>query len=247
VTAAFSEDVVASSISFTLTDAAGNVVPGTVTYDPSTFVATFMPGVALSSATVYTAVVRGAKDAAGNVMADYSWQFTTAPAASGPSTSMWGDTSVPKVAADPDAVPIELGVKFRSDVAGYVTGIRFYKGATNTGVHTGSLWTSDGELLATATFLDESASGWQEVTFDRPVLIEAGVTYVASYHTNAGHYSEDAGYFVSSGVDSGPLHALRSGVDGANGVALYGAGGFPTESYDGANYWVDVLFVAVAG
>ena len=31
------------------------------------------------------------------------------------------------------AGPIEVGVKFRSDVAGTVTGLRFYKGAGNTG------------------------------------------------------------------------------------------------------------------
>ncbi len=29
---------------------------------------------------------------------------------------------------------VELGVKFRSDVAGRITGIRFYKADTNTGV-----------------------------------------------------------------------------------------------------------------
>ena len=42
-----------------------------------------------------------------------------------------------------DTSAIELGVKFRSDVAGFITGLRFYKGAANTGTHVGSLWTSD--------------------------------------------------------------------------------------------------------
>ena len=32
------------------------------------------------------------------------------------------------------------GVKFRTTQAGSITGIRFYKGAGNTGTHVGSLW-----------------------------------------------------------------------------------------------------------
>ena len=37
------------------------------------------------------------------------------------------------------------GVKFRSDVAGTVNGIRFYKATANTGTHVGSLWTAAGD------------------------------------------------------------------------------------------------------
>ena len=42
-------------------------------------------------------------------------------------------------ASRPSAV--ELGVKFRTDVAGSITGVRFYKGSQNTGTHVGHLWT----------------------------------------------------------------------------------------------------------
>ena len=38
-------------------------------------------------------------------------------------------------------------MKFRANRAGYVTGIRFYKGTGNTGTHVGSLWTSGGNKL----------------------------------------------------------------------------------------------------
>ena len=44
-------------------------------------------------------------------------------------------------AADTSAV--ELGVKFKSDIDGFITGVRFYKGAANTGTHVGNLWTSE--------------------------------------------------------------------------------------------------------
>ena len=68
---------------------------------------------------------------------------------------------------------MELGVRFRSDVAGVITGIRFYKGAQNTGPHTGNLYTATGTVLASATFTNETASGWQQVTFASPVSIAA--------------------------------------------------------------------------
>jgi hypothetical protein len=142
-----------------------------------------------------------------------------------------------------DANPVELGVKFRSDTNGFITGIRFYKSAANTGVHVGRLWTRDGLLLASATFSGETASGWQQVTFSNAVAITAGTTYVASYFAPHAHYSLDDLYFLLGGVDSPPLHYLQDGVDGGNGVFTYGsAGGFPTSAYRSRNYWVDVVF-----
>src|SRR5205823_1813950 len=116
---------------------------------------------------------------------------------------------------------VEVGVKFRSDVAGAVTGIRFYKTVTNTGTHVGNLWSNTGQLLATATFTNETGSGWQQVTFANPVFISANTTYIASYHTTAGHYSDDASAFATAGVDNAPLHALKNGTDGTNGVYVY--------------------------
>jgi hypothetical protein len=53
----------------------------------------------------------------------------------------------------------------------------------------------------------------------------------------------NAGYFATSGVDNGAVHAPSSSAAGGNGVFLYGAnGGFPTGSYNGGNYWVDVVY-----
>ena len=81
------------------------------------------------------------------------------------------------------------------DVNGSVTGIRFYKAATNTGTHIGSLWSTGGTLLAAATFTSETASGWQRSTSPNPVAITAGTTYVASYLAPNGHYSATAAAF----------------------------------------------------
>ena len=98
--------------------------------------------------------------------------------------------------------------------------------------------------LATVTFTNETASGWQQALFATPVAITSNTVYVASYHANNGHYSEDTNYFAEQGVDHPPLHALADGVSGGNGVYAYGASSvFPSQTWKAANYWVDVLFV----
>ena len=100
--------------------------------------------------------------------------------------SLWDDATIPSRLTDPDTNTVELGVKFQSDVDGFISGIRFYKSPTNTGEHVGSLWSSDGTLLAQATFTNETASGWQQANFATPVAITANTVYVASYHTKVG-------------------------------------------------------------
>jgi hypothetical protein len=87
VTVTFSEAMAAASITsstFTLRDAAGNAVPGAVSYNATTRVATYNPtgNLALSGGTVYTATVSGGAggvtDVAGNALAANSaWIFTT--------------------------------------------------------------------------------------------------------------------------------------------------------------------------
>ena len=125
---------------------------------------------------------------------------------------------------------------------GWISGIRYFKGAGNTGTHVGRLWTLGGTKLAEATFTDETATGWQTVRFATAVEIDAGTTYVASYHAPNGHYAVDRPYFASAHL-APPLRALADGASGANGVFLYGAGGFPSTSpTDSPNYYVDVVF-----
>jgi hypothetical protein len=122
--------------------------------------------------------------------------------------------------------PVELGVKFRSDVNGTIIGIRFYKVSGDTSGHTGSLWSSTGTLLATGTFSDETASGWQQLNFSFPVSIAANTTYIASFHTGGSYYYWSY-YFQNTGVDNAPLHALQDGVDGPNSIYVSVQGRLP--------------------
>jgi len=159
-----------------------------------------------------------------------------------PSTiSIWPSTAAPNMYVSAGA-PVEFGLKFRSDVAGKITGIRFYKISSNTGVHTGSLWTAAGQLLASGTFVNETATAWQTLQFTSPVSIAPNTTYIASYHTNAGVGAVGMD-LQAHGVDNPPLHALQNGVNGYNGVYYYGSGGHvPNQGTNGYNFWVDVLF-----
>ena len=157
--------------------------------------------------------------------------------------TIWPASVTPSLLDVGSDTPVQLGVKFRSDVTGTVTGIRFYKSSANIGTHVGNLWMSNGVRLATITFSNETSSGWQQAFFATPVSIASNTVYVASYHVNNGHYSEDINYFSGKGMDSPPLHALASGVSGGNGVYAYGSSNvFPNQTYSNANYWVDVTF-----
>jgi len=164
-----------------------------------------------------------------------------ASAAGAASDSIFGQ-SKPGTVDSGDSHSTVLGVKFSSEVAGSITGIRFYKAATNTGTHTGSLWSASGTLLASATFTTETASGWQQLNFSSPVAISANTTYVASYLAPKGHYSATSSAFLTAGLSNPPLFALANATS-ANGVYAYSTSNiFPTSTYKATNYWVDLDF-----
>jgi hypothetical protein len=133
---------------------------------------------------------------------------------------------------------VELGIQFKSDAAGTVTAIRFFKAAANTGTHTGTLWSSGGAALGSVVFTGETASGWQTMTFATPVAIIANTVYTASYHTTVDHYSADLTFAWPA--NNVPLHGLA-------GTYVYGNGGvIPTSVYMATNYGVDIVFSPTA-
>jgi hypothetical protein len=243
VTATFDQAVTSSSVVFTLKNSGGTTVPGTQTYASATNTATLTPTATLANNTTYTATVSGATTSTGQTMSSFSWSFTTAAAAVACPCSLFAAASTPASTGLNDGQPIELGMKFRSDVAGTITGVRYYKSSQDTGTHTGHLWSSTGTLLSTVTFTGGTASGWQQATLATPVAITANTTYVVSYFSSAGYYSATGSYFTTA-TDNGNLHGLADGTDGANGVYRYGTTAFPTNTWNSANYWVDVVFTA---
>lgn len=153
-------------------------------------------------------------------------------------SSFWPSNPTPKVQqVTNDSASVTLGIQFRSDVAGTISAIRFYKGTRNTGTHIGNLWSNSGSKLATVTFAGESASGWQQASFP-PVNINANTTYVVSYLAPRGRYADDQSFAWTSVIAS-PLHFYGS----SPGVFAYGSSPrFPTGTWNGSNYWVDLVF-----
>ena len=139
---------------------------------------------------------------------------------------------------------IELGLKFQSAVAGNIEGIKFFKTPGNIGTHTGQLYASDGTLLASAVFTNETDSGWQSVLFAAAIPIAAETTYIAAYHSSLGNYISTA-YGLKTAITNGTLTALADSTeDGINGLYKYtSAPAFPDNGFHSSNYWVDVIEV----
>src|SRR5262249_53679910 len=96
--------------------------------------------------------------------------------------------------------------------------------------------------LASGTFSNETASGWQELDFSSPVAVTAGTTYVASYFTSTGHYAATTNGLASGGTN-GPLTAPANG-----GVYPSGSSNpFPSNTFTPSNCWADVVYSQTAG
>lgn len=204
---------------------------GTVSFNGTTNIITFTPTSGYVGSAGFTYAISDGRGgtASANAALTVTGASLFAPSAT-PATIWVNDTSA-----------VELGMKFSASSNGTITGVRFYKGALNTGTHVGNLWSSSGTLLGTVTFSGETASGWQTASFASPIAVTSGTTYVISYHCS-GNYSATGNGFGSA-VTNGPLTAPSSAGSIGNGVYVYGASSaFPTNSFNATNYWVDVVF-----
>lgn len=164
--------------------------------------------------------------------------------------NMFGNAT-PGTVDSGDGSAVTLGMWFYSDAPGYVTGVRFYKAATNTGTHVGEIFARDRDfasgdtwLLGSVTFSNETASGWQTATFPYPVQIWPNKEYVIAYTDPNGHYSDDQ-YYFSTPTSNGPLHNIDP--PGSSYTANATPGSFPNLNYRDSNYYVDPIFENFVG
>ena len=139
--------------------------------------------------------------------------------------------------------PYELGLRFSAAENGNITELKYWRAegdAGDTDIREGSLWSANGNLLASVTF--ESApgeSGWQTAALDIPVQIEANTEYTVSYGTEDNYFAA-TGFF---GEDYSEPFGILNAPSSQNGVYAIGNNGvFPTLTFQGENYWVDVSF-----
>ncbi len=217
------------------TQVGGTLAGGTTSYQDT--------GLSAGTTYEYRVVATG-----GGLVSAYSnvATATTTATVSAMTDSIWSNSYTP---SENEYIwgSYELGVKFTSSEAGEVTGVRFYKQTWMGGTtHVGHLWSSTGTLLATATFTNETPSGWQQVSYSNPVAIAANTVYIVSFSSGGGYFGITSGYFSRGGVSNGPLQALSNSTPGGDGV--YNSGGdFPDVGGSGMNFWVDVAFAPSAG
>jgi fibronectin type 3 domain-containing protein/lysophospholipase L1-like esterase len=175
--------------------------------------------------------------------------------------SIWDPSDAPATQQVGTTTSAEVGVKFRAEKDGFITGIRFYKGPDNAGPHVASLWkaisdsstytpsstTISGTLLAQGTVTSGSDPGWQDVVFATPVPVQAHALYFASYYAPFGKYAADVGYFRDREIVHSPLRLPSQSSMNGNGFIKVGGQGLPSlpsPTLD-TNYWVDVVFVPI--
>ena len=193
---------------------------------------------------VYKQTASSAFPTQSNLESNYWADIVFSPATS-VSTSIFQSTTPPNSSTyiyGNGSQPFEVGMKFRSNTDGFITGFRYYKATGTKGIHTGNLWSIDGTRLASAVFTNETASGWQTITLNNPVALKANTIYVVSYFSQNGDFIFSRNYFTSN-IVNGSLTAIASTSGQSNGVYKQTASSaFPTLSNLESNYWVDVLF-----
>jgi hypothetical protein len=156
--------------------------------------------------------------------------------------------AIPHNGVIPDSA-VTLGVKFWSAQPGAIAGIRFYRGGSNKNGYRVNLFSASGTLLASANASKDTCAVpcWEQINFASPVSIAANTTYVAAYYTSNGNYAADryTSGGLTNGVTNGTLTAPASSQVGGNGVYTYSTG-FPNQTWEASNYYVDVVFTATA-
>lgn len=174
-------------------------------------------------------------------------------------------SQVPSSADNSDGSPgITCGISLRFATSGTVTGIRFYATTTVSGTYTGAAWTvnsADDGFGGTGTLIDSKVrptaptpGAWNDINFDTPVAVTAGVLYRFGVHSSAGRYVVTSGFFTSDLVN-GDITADADG-DNPTGLGILWQGAFninaaltyPNTAFGGkSNYFIDVNFTPAGG
>jgi hypothetical protein len=129
-------------------------------------------------------------------------------------------------------------MKFRVARSGQIIAVRYWKAASDSGVHVGRVWSASGQLLASTPFSNETSSGWQQQQLETPLPVTANTMYLISVNIQNNYAFSGGG--LAAAITNGDI---SSAADGSNGV--YGTpGSFPTVSYQNSNYFRDIGFIA---
>ncbi len=148
--------------------------------------------------------------------------------------SLYLSSQVPALDSQNDNASYELAQQLQFAKSGTITAIRFYKATGETGAHIGKIWAANGDLLASVTFANETANGWQEQELSTPLNVLPGVNYLIGVNINA--------FYASTNVTP-PQTITRGDISGSTNGLFGSAGNLPTSSFNN-NYFRDVVFEA---
>ncbi len=150
--------------------------------------------------------------------------------------NLFSAADLPQIAAVTDAFPYTLGIKLKTSNAGLVYGVKYYRGVMNDGPHVGAVFDDKGQLLSSATFADESPTGWQSVYFSKPVPIASDQTFIVAYHAPKGHYA-----YTLNGLNAARSSGVLTAAVSAGIFVQSPTLAAPTRASLN-NYWVDVIW-----
>lgn len=166
--------------------------------------------------------------------------------------SIWPTTDGPLSSFD-DGIALNVGTELYVSTTGWVTHLRWWRGTASVNPDSLRLYrvdsSSSGTVLAEVVSPSASGIGWQ-LTAITPVQLTAGVRYKAAMHA-PNHYVATGGYWnggpgtggITNGILTAPDTANADG--GGQGTFKTGSTAFPDGSFNGGNYWVDVVVTDV--
>ncbi|MER6946557.1 LamG-like jellyroll fold domain-containing protein [Nonomuraea sp. NPDC000554] len=204
ITVTFSENV--SEVRLTVKDASDAAVQGSLVGGNGNVEWTFTPASPLAAQSAYRVEVSGAKDASGNVMAPYTWSFTTA-----------ADT--------PNPVPGLVAAYGMNEGSG--ARVADSSGQNNTGTGSGTGW-ADGKYGKAASF--NGTSSWITVADAASLRLTTGMTLSAWVNpATVANWSTVVTKELSAGGVSYNLYAAN-GVSVPSGWVQTSPGGHSTVS-----------------
>jgi hypothetical protein len=160
------------------------------------------------------------------------------------SYSVFGTYVMPTVSAIDNTQ--EWGAWFYCTASANILALMYWKQTGQTGTQIGNLWDANGNLLATVTFTNQTASGWQTQYLSTPIALTPNAYYCASYSGDVSY----ANNWFSQDYSSGPLtfpsdaHADAAGQSGNGAYNNNAKGQFPNKSSQQLWPYIDVLVSA---
>lgn len=167
---------------------------------------------------------------------------------------IWPATNGPNTSGS-DGQPINLGTEFYVTSTAWATRIRWYRGTTSVNPDNLRLYrvdsASSGTLLREVVSPSASGTGWQESVIS-PLSLTLNQRYKVVAHF-PDHYTATPGYWTTGGPGQGGLTNgllvapdTSQAIGGGQGTFEYNASPvFPTGSFNGGSYWVDVVVTDV--